>query len=214
MAQLDAISRRQRGVVTRRQALQNGLTATDLHHLTRAGHWQRLMPGIYATFAGRPPPAAMRWAAVLYAGPGAMLSHRSAAEESGLAEPASTAIHVLIPERRRVRPHPGVVIHRSRHAPARKHARRQPPQTRVEETVLDLASTSADAKEALNWITVACTRQLTTADRLSAALSDRPRLIHRRAIAILLAGIGASGDSALPRWAPSRSSTRPSRAGP
>ncbi|GAA2894512.1 hypothetical protein Acy02nite_59840 [Actinoplanes cyaneus] len=199
MTELDAISRRQRGVVTRPQALQNGMSPTDLHELIRSGHWQRLMPGIYATFAGLPPPAAMRWAAVLYSGRGAMLCHRSAAEETGLAEPVPGAVHVLIPENRRVRPHPAIVIHRSRHAPARRDPRRRPPQTRVEDTVLDLASTSAGAREAQRWITSACIRRLTTAERLADALSHRPRLIRGREIAALVAG-AVRGTSELPAW--------------
>ncbi|WP_436526870.1 hypothetical protein [Actinoplanes sp. HUAS TT8] len=199
MAQLDEISRRQHGVVTRRQALQNGLSADQLQRLVRTADWQRLMPRIYATFTGRPPPAAMRWAAILYAGSGAMLSHRSAAEEAGLAEPLPGPVHVLIPERRRVRPHPGLVVHRSRHAASRRHPRRSPPRTRVEHTVLDLASAAADAKEALTWITSACAQRFTTPDRIADALADRPQLFRRHALFALL--INAAGyTSTLPPW--------------
>ncbi|GIE83983.1 type IV toxin-antitoxin system AbiEi family antitoxin domain-containing protein [Actinoplanes regularis] len=199
MAQLDETTRRQHGVVTRQQALQGGISADVLHRRVRTGRWQRLMPGIYATFSGRPPPAAARWAAILYSGPGAMLCHRSAAEEAGLAEPGPGAVHVLIPERRRVRPASGVVVHRSRHAKARRHPHRRPPQTRLEETVLDLASASADAEEALHWITTACARRLTTPDRIAHALQRRTRLARRREVTAVLAN-AAGHTSALPRW--------------
>ncbi|MFI1989484.1 type IV toxin-antitoxin system AbiEi family antitoxin domain-containing protein [Actinoplanes sp. NPDC020271] len=201
MTQLDAIGRRQRGAVTRPQALQHGLSPTDLHELIRAGHWQRLLPGIYATFTGRPPPATMRWAAVLYSGAGAMLCHRSAAEETGLATTVPGVIHILIPENRRVRPHPAMAVHRSRHAASRRDPRRRPPQTRVEDTVLDLASLATDAEEARRWITTACTRRLTTPDRLADALTRRPRLIRRHEIAALLAG-AISRTAGLPPWPP------------
>jgi hypothetical protein len=199
MAQLDEISRRQRGVVTRQQALRSGISAGTLQRRVTTGQWQRLMPGIYATFAGCPPPATMRWAAVLYSGPEAMLCHRSAAEEAGLAKPGPGAVHVLIPEGRRVRPASGVVVHRSRHARARRHPRRRPPQTRLEDTVLDLASASTDVEEALRWITTACTRRLTTPERIACALTRRTRLTRRREVTAVLAN-AAGHTSALPRW--------------
>ncbi|BCY14648.1 type IV toxin-antitoxin system AbiEi family antitoxin domain-containing protein [Actinoplanes sp. L3-i22] len=199
MAQLDEISRHQRGVVTRRQALAAGVSDREIRELVLTGQWQRLLPGIYATFAGRPPPAAMRWAAILYSGSDAMLCHRSAAEEAGLAVPVPGVVHVLIPEQRRVRPNPVVAVHRSRHATARRHPHRRPPQTRLEDTVLDLASTAADAKEALHWITTACTRHLTTPARIADALARRPRLTHRREVIALLAN-ATNRSAALPHW--------------
>ncbi|GAA4592333.1 hypothetical protein BJY16_000595 [Actinoplanes octamycinicus] len=202
MAQLDDISGRQCGVVTRGQALQAGVRPETVRRHLRSGRWQRMIPGIYATFTGRPPPGAKRWAAVLHAGPGAMLCRRSAAEETGLAAPGRGAVHVLIPETRRIRPIVGIVAHRSRHAAARRDPLRSPPQTRVEETVLDLASTARTAPEGLHWIMAACVRRLTTPDRLARALSTRPRLPRRKAVAALL-GIAADGRPApLPLWPP------------
>ncbi len=46
----------------------------------RSGRWRQLHPGVYATFTGGPGHAAQLWAAVLAAGPGAMLSYETAAE--------------------------------------------------------------------------------------------------------------------------------------
>ncbi|WP_157441200.1 hypothetical protein [Actinoplanes awajinensis] len=213
MRQLDEISRRQRGVVTRQQALKAGISSDVLRGRVMTGRWQRLMPATYATFPGRPPPAALRWAAVLHAGTGAMLCHRSAAEEAGLileeaAQEAGTLtmgcrrgpVHVLIPERRRIRPVPGIVVHRSRHASIRRHPRRRPPQTRLEETVLDLASTAADVEEAMHWITVACARRLTTPDLIAEALTRRSRMARREAVTTLLAHATTGHTPALPDW--------------
>ncbi|MFC3991616.1 type IV toxin-antitoxin system AbiEi family antitoxin domain-containing protein [Actinoplanes siamensis] len=199
MPQLDEIARRQRGVVSRRQAFQAGISPGVLQRRVTTGRWQRLLPGTYATFAGRPPPAALRWAAVLYSGSGAMLCHRSAAEESGLVRSGQGAVHVLIPESRRVRPAPGMVVHRSRYAKARRHPRRRPPQTRLEETVLDLASTSASVDEALRWIIVACLHRRTTPDGIARALERRTWLPRRRAVAALLA-YAAGRTTELPHW--------------
>jgi hypothetical protein len=43
----------QDGIVTRQQALQNGLTVAAVRHLLgRGGRWQRMVTGVYATFTG------------------------------------------------------------------------------------------------------------------------------------------------------------------
>ncbi|WIM95577.1 type IV toxin-antitoxin system AbiEi family antitoxin domain-containing protein [Actinoplanes oblitus] len=202
MAHLDDISGRQCGVVSREQALQAGIGAETVRRHLRSGRWQRMIPGIYATFADRPPPGARRWAAVLHAGSGAMLCCRSAAEEAGLAAPGREAIHVLIPDTRRISPVRGLVAHRSRHAADRRDPLRLPPQTRVEETVLDLASTAGDPAEALHWISTACTRRLTTPSRLTTALSARPRLHRRGAMHTLLGAVARGYPAPLPDWPP------------
>lgn len=43
-------------------------------------------PGVYATFTGQVGRQARMWAALLYAGEGARLSHETAAELTGLAD--------------------------------------------------------------------------------------------------------------------------------
>ena len=45
-----------------------------------SGTWQRLYPAVYATFTGKLSREGRLWAAVLTAGPGAVLSHETAAE--------------------------------------------------------------------------------------------------------------------------------------
>jgi hypothetical protein len=70
------------------------------------------------------PRAALLWAAVLKAGPGAALSHETAAELHGLTCKPAPLIHVTVPAGRRVEPVPGLIVHRSaRIAEARRRAR-------------------------------------------------------------------------------------------
>jgi Protein of unknown function (DUF559) len=71
--------RRQHGVVARRQLLEHGLTAKAIRHRLRIGRLYPLWTGVYAV--GRPQVSrGGTWmAAVLACGPGALLSHRSAA---------------------------------------------------------------------------------------------------------------------------------------
>ena len=88
------IADRQHGVLTAGQLAQAGLTRNAVRSKVRLGRWQQLHRGVYATFSGEPGRLAVLWAAVLSAGPGAMLSHQTAAELSGLADQASEITHV------------------------------------------------------------------------------------------------------------------------
>jgi very-short-patch-repair endonuclease len=62
---------------------------------------------------------------------------------------------------------------------AATHPSRLPPQTRVEETVLDLAQAATRPAEAVALIATACGRRLTTPARLRAALDRRTRMRWR-----------------------------------
>jgi hypothetical protein len=71
--------------------------------------------GVYATFTGPLSRGAQLWAAFLYAGQGAYLSHWTAAEINRLRDDVASVIDVTVPVERRVRAPKGVVIHRSVH---------------------------------------------------------------------------------------------------
>lgn len=142
--------------------------------------------GVYATFSGEPNRSAVLWAAVLAAGSGAMLSHQTAAELAGLTDTCSELVHVTIPVDRRVSRAAGTVIHRSARAAAALHPVRLPPQTRVEETVLDLVDRAGTVDDAVGWITRSLGRRLTTQARLRDALAQRPRIRWRRELTELL----------------------------
>src|SRR5215469_5928903 len=90
-------ARFQAGVVTRRQTLRAGLSAGALKWQLTRGTWRQIYLGVYATFTGPMSREAQLWAAVLYAGKGAQLSHETAAELNGLTERRSPLIHVTIP---------------------------------------------------------------------------------------------------------------------
>lgn len=190
---------RQAGVVTASQAAEAGLSPTTVRSRVRAGRWQRLHRGVYATFSGQPGRLAVLWAAVLYAGPGAALSHRTAAELARLADEPSDLIHVSIPADRRVAPSPGLALHISNRARQAVHPARLPPQTRIEETVLDLADAARTIDDAVGWITRALGRRLITQTRLREALAQRPRTRWRRELTELLAPDLAGLESALER---------------
>src|SRR5262245_7702648 len=128
----------QRGIITAHQALEAGVSRGLVRSRVEQGRWQRVHRGVYATFSGELSRAAILWAAVLAAGQGAILSHRSAAELDGLADEPADFVHVMIPAERRLRGLRGIVAHRSRRAAVAAHPALTPPRTRIEETILDL----------------------------------------------------------------------------
>ncbi len=73
----------QAGVVSRQQVLRAGVSRSTIVSKVKHGLWQQLHPGVYGVFTGAVSREARLWAAVLYAGPGALLSHETAAEVSG-----------------------------------------------------------------------------------------------------------------------------------
>ena len=153
MAVLDEeLVRHQCGVVTRAQVLRSGLTDEHIEANIAAGRWSRLYPGIYATFSGSPPRRAQLWAAVLRVGTDAILSHDTAAELVGLTDRTSPAIHVTVPHGRSLGRVPGVRLHRSNRAAVARHPTRTPPQSRVEETVIDLTQSARTIEDAVGWL--------------------------------------------------------------
>ncbi len=63
----------------------------------RSGRWRPIHPGVYATFSGSLTRRTRLWAAVLSAGPGAALSHETAAELHRLADKPVELIHLTVP---------------------------------------------------------------------------------------------------------------------
>jgi hypothetical protein len=157
-----------------------------------SGQWQRLHRGVFAAFSGPVPRDALLWAAVLRAGDRAVLSHHTAAELWKLSDEPLEPIHVSVPRDTGVLDIPGLVVHYSSRLPQARHPARRPPQTRLEDTVLDLVELARTAEDAVAWPIKACQRRLTTPDRLAGALGDRHRMRWRGDVrdAIAVARVG------------------------
>jgi PAS domain-containing protein len=122
------------------------------------------------------------WAAVLRAGPRAVLSHQTAARLWGLPAAESSLIHVSVPSGSPAPRIPGVIVHYSSRGPQAHHPVLAPPRTTVEATVLDVASTAASAEEAIAWVLGAIASRRTTAERVAAVLRRRDRMRWRSEI--------------------------------
>ena len=182
----------QNGVLTLAQAHACGLTDKYVVAALRSGRWQRLYGGVYGVFSGPPPRATQLWAAVVRVGPGAVLSHQSAAELYGLLPTPAHTIHVMVSRGRRVAPVAGLVVHHSGRLAEARHPVLSPPRTRVEETVLDLAVSAASLDDALGWVLRACGGRRTTPERLAAAMALRRRVRWRTELSASL-GLAAQG---------------------
>ncbi|MGH3150085.1 MAG: hypothetical protein ACRDOB_05060 [Streptosporangiaceae bacterium] len=130
----------------------------------------------------------MLWAALLRAGPDAVLSHLTAAERHGLIDEPCSLITITVPASKRPARTaiPGVAIHRSDSILRTKHPALLPPCTRVEDTVLDLVEVSRTFDDAYAWICRAIGRRRTTADRIRLAMDARKKMRWRREIALAL----------------------------
>lgn len=187
---LCVIARCQAGIVTRRQALAAGMTPGAIVSKIRYRRWRRLYRGVYATFTGPLSREAQLWAAVLYAGTGARLSHHTAAELFGLLPAQAPLIHLTVPASRRVRPADGLAIHVSAlTAVPPRFPQGILPRTPIEATVLDLVEVARDLDQARGLVTRACQRGLTTGDRLRAAMDARRRLRWRHQLLASQAGV-------------------------
>jgi very-short-patch-repair endonuclease len=139
------LARDQHGVITRRQLLELGFGSDAVEHRIARGRLHRLWRGVYAV--GRPEVSQKgRWmAAVLSCGPGALLSHGSAAVLWGLSQ-TTAGIDVVIPEgayRRR----PGIRVHRRSGLGAGQRRKVAGiPVTDPVSTLVDLASHGPDWK--------------------------------------------------------------------
>jgi Transcriptional regulator, AbiEi antitoxin/Protein of unknown function (DUF559) len=184
----ERLVRHQSGIITRAQAMAAGMTRHGIYARLDSGRWQRLHAGVYSVYSGPVAHGSQLWAAVLGARPGAVLSHQTAAELYGLLEPRKGGtIHVMVAHGHTVAPLKGVVVHYSRRVAAARHPALQPPRTRLEETVLDLAETERTTNGAIAWLLDTCASRRTTPERLLEAMDARLRMRRRKT---LLAALG------------------------
>jgi hypothetical protein len=163
------------GVIASWQASAAGISGHHMLDLERSGRWRRLHFGVYAAFTGQPSRPAVLWAAVLRAGPRAILSHETAAELDGLVDKPSKLVHLTVPYSQRLQSVPGMVVHRSSRSMAFKQQRPLPPRTATEETVLDLADAAASFDTVVWLVARACQRGLTTPFLMADSLQRRAR---------------------------------------
>ena len=133
------VAGRQCGRIRRSQLTQLAIDPRTVADWIDQGYLHRRLPGVYAVGHAATSIDARLAEALLYAGPGAMLSHQTAAWWRGLLDNKPHTIHVSTP--RQPRSLPRVRVHPRRACVREWH--RGLPATALPQTVLDLAATSS-----------------------------------------------------------------------
>jgi hypothetical protein len=198
-AVVHALAGGQGGAVARAQLIAAGVPRAYVRGELRARRWQRPHPRTYITFTGPMPFRTTVWAALLYAGPDAVASHATAAYLQELVDEPPARIDVMVRHGHRVGRRKGLRLRQSRRLEITRHPARIPPQTWVEDTVLDLTDEATRPDGVIDIVLAACQRRLTTADRLARRAQGRSRLRWRQLLGELLAEVREGVLSALER---------------
>lgn len=136
------LAERQHGVVSIRQLRRLlGYSSSRVSRAVASGRLHPLHRGVYAVGHKDLSPQGSSLAAVLAAGPGALLSHYSAAWLLGLARTSPSPFHVTIAKHSRRAPPPGIILHRARNLADRDRGLEEGiPVTSAARTLLDLAA--------------------------------------------------------------------------
>jgi very-short-patch-repair endonuclease len=95
---LDVALREQEQVITRAQAIDSGLSPSEIRHRIRPdGPWQKLLPGVYLAVTGTPTQRQKEIAALRRAGSRSALTGIAALRHHGVRAPDSPSCTVLVP---------------------------------------------------------------------------------------------------------------------
>ena len=107
-------------VISRQQALAAGLTRHALaHRLRPGGPWRGLLPGVYMAATGAPTTLQQEMAALLYAGPGSVITGPAALRSHHIRTELTEFVDVLVPSTRQRRDTQFVRLHRTTRMPGR-----------------------------------------------------------------------------------------------
>ena len=198
-ARLIPVVREQAGVFGRRQALDAGVTPAQIRAELAGGRIRRALPSTYVAYTGPLTPLTRIWAALVYAGPGAVASHATAAWLWGLRDDLPDVLDVTVPADRRVVHRQELRLHTCEHLDDTRHPNASPPRTRVEPTVLSLVALARDAETVVGLLASAVQRRRTTAVRLADEARSFRRLRHRALVREVLADVATGTLSNLER---------------
>ena len=110
----------QHQVITREQALRCGMPHSTVdRYIAAGGRWQRLLPGVYLAVTGTVTQDQREMAALLYGGPGSLITGMAAVRRHRLHAPGPDVVDVLIPWNLRRQSAGFVRVHRTRRMPER-----------------------------------------------------------------------------------------------
>jgi histone H3/H4 len=156
------------------------------------GPWQRLLPGILSLYKGPPTREQLITAALLYAGPDALITGYEACRAHKLQNVPveDKSVHPLLPHDRRVHNFDYVIMERTHRMPA-KIEKQGLPVAPINRAVLDASRRMRELAPAQALLSESVQRSFTSVERLSAELaagSQRGSAIPRRVLDQLMPG--------------------------
>lgn len=180
---LEALAAAQYGVISRRQAIQAGLSSHAIDRRIAAGRWIVVHAGVYRFGAAPETWESRVMAAQLWAGDDALLSHRTAAAIWQLEGIPAQIMEVTIPGSKKTA---GVEVHRIRGSRTPSRSLNGFRVTGVERTLLDLCSV-LPPRQCGKGLDDALRRRITTLDRLRRMCDESPGRSGCRTLRQLLA---------------------------
>ncbi|MFC4106803.1 endonuclease domain-containing protein [Micromonospora zhanjiangensis] len=200
---LDWLLFEQSGLLTWQQATTE-LTPAKVRHRLRTGRWRRLCRGLLISHTGPLTEDQYRWAAVLAAGPDAVLAGLAAARAGGLRGNWRDApIDVLVPYHRRAADLlrrlpiglPAVRVHRTRHLPDCDLQRGRPDRTSMARSLVDAAQWARDDDTAQAVLAAGWQQRRVTPAELRAVADRMPSLPRHRLVLRTVADLAGGAEA-------------------
>ena len=192
MSDLDDLLACQAGVVSRAQLVDLGVSRAARDTMLRRRDLTRTLPGVYVNHTGLLTREQRAIASVLYAG------HAALHLASALEHPRGTGVvHIAIDASRRVKPQPGMRVHRVPDLEDKVLWNLIPPRVRPEVAALEQAHPAATDIDAIAALTAGVGTRPTTAPRLGQALAARGRIRRRALLTELVSDLAAGTHSVL-----------------
>jgi very-short-patch-repair endonuclease len=194
--ELAALGRAQLGVVRRSQLATLGITRHHVRRQVDAQRWRPIGPNVVVLHTGPLTRAQVRWAAVLHAGPQALLAGLTALEPHGLRGWSRDEVHVLVPLGVSVPSLSGLTVHRTRRLVDEDVVHGGGcPVTTVARSAVDAGRWEKSARRAAAIVLAVVQQRLTTPHELAACLAGFERVRHGAAIATAIEDAAGGADS-------------------
>lgn len=190
-AALRTLIEKQELVVSRQQVTDAKMSLHALAHRLRAdGPWQSLLPGVYLTVTGTPRQEQREMAALLYGGPGAVITGSAALRYRGVTLPESDTIDILISEKGRRQSTSFVAVHRTTQVPKSPVVRGERLYAPDARAVADAARLMTDLREVRALVSSAVQKQCCSIAAIGGQLDAGPI----RGSALLATAVGEVSD--------------------
>lgn len=215
IARAIALADEQGGVVSRPQLLELGVSRGQIRANLAAGRWRRWRTQCVAVHTGELSVTGGLWAAVLEAGPRAVLDGASSLTASGLKGFDEESIRISVPKSARRRRGRGINVHQTRRYRVADLAPSGVPRTKPEVAAVHGALWARSDKQAVLLMTMTVQQGLTTPEHLGVAAlrirRDRRRQLIHTTVLDLLDGVRSISEHEFARACRERGIPEPSR---